>query len=356
MRRWILGGLLAVGVVVVIELLSLAVWHFAVPDSGKSKVLGLAGRALPHKVPNSFWHHGLNSEHPLYRGIVNSQGTKGDDFPTAKPPGELRIVCLGNSTVEGIEQPPEQTFPGILERRLQTAIDEIPNFTSVHVINAGIGSHNSAFNLAYFAFRLIHFDPDILILKSSYNDFLPYCIPGMTVDYTHAFPKPFHAHKPGVLWRLVGSSHLLKNVSALLLASRLVDPFEDFSGYLTDEQFLEMDYSENESQFFVYGENIRSIILLCRGRGIVPVVLDLPTSPEDDHYGTERGVGFRDLIRRLENELERITQEESVRYVVTGPLAAEDFWDHCHNTPGGNDKIAAQVESAVLDVVGRNRN
>ncbi len=193
-------------------MLSYFIWEAAVKQHKKDIIKVFYGQiAEPAFLPNTFWHHEFNPDSLEYRGIVNAKGTKGDDFTVPKPPGELRIICLGDSVVEGTQISPKDTFPGLLEEKLQPVIRQISQYKSVKVINAGISSHNSAFNLAYLEFRLIHYKPDMVIIKSSYNDYLPYVIPGMTFDYTHAFPKPFVLEfNDSYYWRIARYSYFLK--------------------------------------------------------------------------------------------------------------------------------------------------
>jgi hypothetical protein len=112
-----------------------------------------------------------------------------------------------------------------------------------------------------------------------------------------------------------------------------------------------MDFSSNADKFFIYAENIRSMVLLSKGRGIDVLILDLPTSPEPDHFGKDRtfGLHFKTLIERFERELARIAAEEQVPFVRTGSFERQDFWDHAHNTASGNRKIAASVAKALRE-------
>lgn len=336
-----------------LELGGWIIWYVAVPAHDKASIQSLcrAGHVQPEKIPATFWHHQLNPKHPKYRGQINAKGTKGPNFTLPKPRDELRIICLGDSTVEGTGVNPGETFPSLLETLLSRQIQESPGHPAVTVINAGIGSHNSAFNLAYLAFRLIHFDPDVVVIKSSYNDYLPYCIPGMTYDYTHAFPNPFHRVQRSAFWSLARRSNFLKIVGIIALPDEVAVPFRDFSGHMTRKQFWDMDYSSNDDKFFVYAENVRSMLLLCKGRGIDVILVDLPTSPNPLHFGRGRALGprFKSLVHRLETEVKRIAREEAVTFVRTGPFSEGDFWDRCHCTPSGNLKIAEAVASAVIN-------
>lgn len=339
-----------------VEAGSFGIWRLVVAPGARANVEALldpAGR-VPRLLPNTFWHHALNAAHPDYRELVNAQGVKGEPLEIPKPAGELRVVCLGDSTVEESDVPPAETFSRLLEQRLRGNVAALAGHSTVKVLNAGIGSHNSAFNLAHLAFRLIHYQPDVLVVKSAYNDYLPFLIPGMGVDYTHAFPKPFTlAESPSAFWWAARYSFALRIAGVALFREEVANPFRDFSGHLTAEQFRRMDFSANAGKFAVYAENLRSMVLLARGRGIRVIFLDLPTSGNPAHYGQSAslGVGFRSLVRRLEEELRRVAREEGVPFVETG-LADADFRDHCHTTVSGNRKIAERLEQAVLATLG----
>lgn len=355
-RRLLLVAAMAAIVVLSVEAGAFGVWRWLVPTGARANVEALsdpAGR-VPRLLPNTFWHHELNAAHADYRGIVNARGVMGDDFEIPKPSGELRVICLGDSTVEESDVPPDQTFPRLLEQLLRARLIGSERYRAVKVLNAGVGSHNSAFNLAHLAFRLIHYQPDVLVVKSAYNDYLPFLIPGMGVDYTHAFPRPFTlAEAPGPFWTAARYSHSLRVLGLALFRDEVANPFKDFSGHLTLEQFRRMDFSANEAKLGAYAENIRSMILLARGRGIRVLLLDLPTSGNPAHYGEDMsfGVGFRQLVSRLEQELRRVAREEGTTLVETG-LQDADFRDQCHTTVSGNRRIAARLLDAMLAEVG----
>jgi lysophospholipase L1-like esterase len=342
-----------------VELLSLAAWKLIVPADVRRNINALcrSSEAQPEKLPNTFWHHALNPNHPAYKGIVNSKGTKGEEFSVPKPPGEFRVICVGDSTVEGTGVAPHESFPYRLQEMLQPLIGPSSRYRTVRVINAGIGSHNTAFNLAYLQFRLIHYQPDVVVIKSAYNDYVPYVVPGMQYDYTNAFPTPFcFANGATPYWKMARYSYFMSVIGSLIFPTEVGNPFSAFSGTMTPEQFRAMDFSSNESKFFIYAENIRSMILTCKGRGIRVIVLDLPTSPDLKHFGGDTGFGerFRSVIARLETELRRVTAEEGVPFIETGPLESDDFWDHCHNTAAGNRKIAQRIAATLTAEVHAN--
>lgn len=355
-RKLLLAVLFAVLVGTVLEGIGYLVWRLFLGEEKRNSISALCGdgKVQPRRRPNTFWHHDLNPEHERYRGVANPKGLKGPDFPVRKPEGEFRVICLGDSTTEGTGVEPDETYPHLLEGMLRNAPARGSPSRSVRVINAGIGSHNSAFNLAHLAFRLIHWDPDAVVIKSTYNDYLPFVVPEMGADYSHAFPEPYYCAKTdNPFWSFARHSSFLKVVGSVLFRKSIKDRAQNFSGRITSELFAAMDYEANEDKLYVYAENIRSMILLLKHRGVRVFLLDMPTSPDPYHFGEDKAPRekFKALIAMLETEARSVAKEEDVPFLDTGPLLAGDFWDHCHNTASGNLKIAERVRNAILPLL-----
>jgi lysophospholipase L1-like esterase len=100
---------------------------------------------------------------------INSLGFRGEEFPLAKPEGELRIVCLGASTTFCAEASDNaHTWPARLQADLAARYPD----RSIRVINAGIPGYcieHSAENLRR---RVLPLDPDVVILYHAHNDII----------------------------------------------------------------------------------------------------------------------------------------------------------------------------------------
>lgn len=82
------------------------------------------------------------------------------------------IVCFGDSVTQGLPSVPvEDTFPALLERRLNFNIgdDEEP----ITVINAGVGGHTSAEGLARFEDDVVAHQPFLVPVEFGLNDIRP---------------------------------------------------------------------------------------------------------------------------------------------------------------------------------------
>ncbi|MDP8257561.1 MAG: SGNH/GDSL hydrolase family protein [Candidatus Alcyoniella australis] len=95
---------------------------------------------------------------------MNAWGLRGPDFPRAKPQGELRLVCLGDSTTYGFTSL-EDSFPGILQRLL----DQRDGPGRWRVINAGIPGTGFFQQLLFFNKTLLPASPDWVVVFSGPN-------------------------------------------------------------------------------------------------------------------------------------------------------------------------------------------
>lgn len=95
----------------------------------------------------------------------NSWGFRGTEFSVNKPPGIVRIVCLGASTTEG-SQGDKETYPCYLQRSLSRSL---PN-RSFEVINAGHHGQDIDDLLEILRQRVLPLQPDMIIFYEASNN------------------------------------------------------------------------------------------------------------------------------------------------------------------------------------------
>jgi len=138
---------------------------------------------------------------------TNSHGFRDTEISVAKPAGTRRILALGDSVTFGHGVLGRQSFPELLEDRL----DEILAPQHFDVINTGVPG-NASFQEYFDLKRGLIFDPDVAILQFELNDLVePYIVleryGGTGLDYHDVVDVP-HWH------------YLLSQHSALYLATR----------------------------------------------------------------------------------------------------------------------------------------
>jgi lysophospholipase L1-like esterase len=324
---------------------SLRDYHAAVNEYIKSN----AG-PIPKYIPKLFWYHGLNPNE--IRNQLDSFGFKGYGFDFVKSENELRIIALGDSTTEGIMLFPNQTFPYHLERLLQKVFSE----KKITVINAGIGGHNSGFNLAYLALRLIHFEPDIIIIKSGYNDYDVYRknLPFL-VDYSDIYGIPFKAFPLPVpvpffvkyiYWGKVWAANRL-SLSQKAFGNANDRRTGDLKTFPKQRKT-----PKNNKPWNIYKRHIVSMIGIARENGATPILLDLPLHSNIKKFGFEDW--FKTMVNNFDGILKTISLEQDVLLVETKRyLDDSDFTDHVHNPSKGNLKIAIRLANSIAEILGR---
>ncbi|PYT06343.1 MAG: hypothetical protein DMF49_11455 [Acidobacteria bacterium] len=103
-------------------------------------------------------------------------------FTIRKPPGGLRVFCLGDSTVFGYPYAPRGSPSKVLESILSAALPGRP----VEVINAGYLGADSARVLSLLR-ELVEYQPDAFVVYVGHNEFLRY-------DYAHQVDVHFRFH------------------------------------------------------------------------------------------------------------------------------------------------------------------
>jgi lysophospholipase L1-like esterase len=96
---------------------------------------------------------------------INSLGLRGPEL-SARQPGELRVLILGDSFVVGFEVEQHETFAALLEAQLRGRFER-----PVRVINAGVRGYGTDQSLLWFRERGRALRPDLVVAVFSANDF-----------------------------------------------------------------------------------------------------------------------------------------------------------------------------------------
>lgn len=135
-----------------------------------------AGILVPH--PTLFWAPQPNFRRrymEVNNGFkTNRWGQRSPNFEFEKPPGEFRILSLGESTTFGLWVTNDQTYSAQLERLLNersTSTEE--SGVKYRVINCGVPAYSSFQSLLYLKTIGHTFRPDVVLFYHEANDYLP---------------------------------------------------------------------------------------------------------------------------------------------------------------------------------------
>ncbi|HPF37311.1 MAG TPA: SGNH/GDSL hydrolase family protein [Phycisphaerae bacterium] len=102
---------------------------------------------------------------------INEFGFRGPAPEIPKPPGVVRIACLGDSFTFGEGVRDEDTWPAVLAARLNSA--RPAGVASYDVINAGVQGYGLVDELLWYGLRIEKLNPDIVVLAFFMNDLAP---------------------------------------------------------------------------------------------------------------------------------------------------------------------------------------
>jgi hypothetical protein len=93
---------------------------------------------------------------------INSDGLRDREHPKSKPANTVRIAVLGDSFVEAMHVPMEQTFWSLLERKLSDC-NALPG-KQIEVINFGVSGYGTAQELMTLRQKVWDYSPDVVVL------------------------------------------------------------------------------------------------------------------------------------------------------------------------------------------------
>jgi hypothetical protein len=95
---------------------------------------------------------------------ISKQGLNDNYYSVKKSPGVYRIAVVGDSTSFGWKVGQDQSFPKVLESLLNST------GRAYEVINFSVPGYNTSQELALIKYRVIKFEPDMIILVYCGND------------------------------------------------------------------------------------------------------------------------------------------------------------------------------------------
>jgi len=101
-----------------------------------------------------------------YEVRLNREGLRDVDHPEAKPPGEFRVVGLGDSFTMGQGAELEDTYLSVLGRSL----NQRPRVRKIRVLAGGVAGSDPVFCHQLLLRRLVKYQPDLVILAVNESD------------------------------------------------------------------------------------------------------------------------------------------------------------------------------------------
>jgi lysophospholipase L1-like esterase len=101
---------------------------------------------------------------------VTRHRTRGADFPAAKPPGEKRLLCLGDSFAFGLWCDEDETVVGHLARLANAREAELGTGTTWRAVNLGVPGYHTGQQLRALEQDGLALQPDLVVVYFNTND------------------------------------------------------------------------------------------------------------------------------------------------------------------------------------------
>ena len=290
----------------------------------------------------------------------------------SKPPGVVRIFCVGGSTTECLYLDDQDAWPEVLQQLL------VPEAPRVNVINTGRSGDSTRDHIALLAHRIVPLEPDIVILLCGVNDLGLHAEPDYSpirLDSRALIPEP-EIDIDLRVWAQARICNWSQIARAAVWAKRRFarsdeqgNPVQDVNGLWYEKARQErrsLPYQEIDPSrypFPEFEENVRSLIALCRAHDAVPVLLTQPAlwgAEADDIekllWACPGGLRIRhaqlwETLERFNNVIREIGAEQDVLVVDLAshlPKTTEAFYDDSHFNVSGAQMVARKIAAALL--------
>ncbi len=267
--------------------------------------------------------------------------TRAEPFRHPKPPGVVRVCCIGGSTMAGYPFTYNGTLPALLTDRLEAALPD----AEVEVVNLAV-SAVASYTVLDLARHVMRFDPDLLVVYSGHNEF--YGALGAASRVRGGLPRPLillHLRLQDVslyrvIWSLIGRRGTHGRPPDVTLMARMVG-----------QPCVPRESAAYRRAVRIYAANMRDLARLCAKHRVGLVVCELVSNLRDQPPFPVCGEDGRSPAHELfasarERERKGNALEARTRYVQ-----AKDA-DECRfRAPSEfNDSLRAIVprEGAVL--------
>lgn len=291
-----------------------------VGNPGLLAVPYLEERAQLELLPQEEWHP------------YNAFGFSGPAATYVKPPGTLRIACLGGSTTA-------TGYPQALEAWLD---GKLPGGVRAEVLNFGIGGYASVHSLVNYVLNVVDFEPDVVIVHHGWNDFSAAkqgC--HLRGDYAHlardtppdAAPSIERWVAPSVIWRLLRSGHGPASGGARVGAGQLASAHRQEDCDQVDPRWP-------------FRRNLETIIQQAHLRGTLVV---LTSQPHNSRWRSPEA-SFIDACNEDVRALHRAHPETLFVDLAVdhAPRGDADFIDLGHMVPDGVRWKAQRIGEVIL--------
>jgi len=252
-----------------------------------------------------------------------------------KPTGTTRIIAVGGSTTvnDTVYKSDGIHYPMLLESHLNSFGED----QSFEVLNAGADAYSTAQNLINIQFRLVEYDPDIILLMNNFNDSTVNAFKdGAAADYANKYIQPYFLNT-----EIQGTLSFLGFLYQSRILSKLGLP--EYLAKLNDlHKDNDIDYG-----LYLFRRNLTHIIKICQANDIAIVLLSQPTNLESHHW-------IEDETFLIYNQaIAEVAEKEGAYFIdMFTEFGHEEqyFIDNIHYSLEGINRFAEILYPRVLEI------
>lgn len=243
------------------------------------------------------------------------------DIP--KPPGTIRVACIGNSTTIA--------YPPLLEQFLNKACPQ----TRFQALNFGLAWWSSLHSTVNFVLNVIDFNPDYVVLHDNCNDSTYRGYPGLRGDGVHAYRSFTIPGTQDIYWSRL---FVLYRIVAILVRRRF--PTFIRRHYSAERSILKpgRTFLYDPGELYIFERNLETIYAVSTHRNIKFCLMTQPFS-NVLKYGEEHDKAYRPHMIRLNEMLRQKAAQNKLLLIDADRLMTgeEDlFLDPVHVSTKGN--------------------
>lgn len=314
---------------------------------------------------------GLSGLEDSSRFTTDNYGFRGPYLEIPKPKNEYRIFMVGGSTTECMFLDDSLAVTQLLQDDLNQTL---PDSIQVKVYNAGKSGDKSYDHLAMISQRILHLQPDMIIVFAGLNDLTAALY---NVDYSH---KPVYEVHPALNFINMARYFLTQ----FQVPRRLYYLFQPIFGKKSDEEIqMAISFKSNYKKLVAlrekhpvsdkhprtdlepYERNMQSIIGLAKIHNIKLVLMTQAVTwnsqidPEINkwHWITyKNGTSYREdymdqALEQYNGVTKKLGQEFDIPVfdlAAVMPKSSEYFYDDCHFNIEGSKRAARLLSDFIL--------
>jgi lysophospholipase L1-like esterase len=296
---------------------------------------------------------------------INNYGFRGDELIVPKPTNEYRIFAIGGSSTESLYIDDEDVWTHVLQENLNKGNDS----TAVKVYNAGKSGDNIQDHLAMLSHRIIHLQPNEVIVFCGINDVTRLMLDKNPLKFNLTKKDEAAVSFVNMLGVFMYEFQIPRRLYyAFKSEEKVLESIEIQSNYQKKVKKTQARPVENqlpETDYGNYSNKLKSLIGICQANDIKLIFATQVVTWDTDeetlkkwHWMTSRG-GIRYNAIKLQQKVDSINaitvnqgKQFNIPVFKTDSIISKTsmyLYDDCHFNPAGSKKMGDELAKFIKE-------